>query len=302
MKRLARNVPARMTLVAAVTLLAAVSCAPPELPERHAIMVGIKNYATVGDLSYCDKDVEDLSALLSANGFEIDDPLIDGEATKDAILNAIRSSGSYPADSIILFYFSGHGERTADPDGEETAYIIPYDATLGDTSSYISSDEFHEIFAATKSRNRIVILDSCYSGGFVPASSGGLDTAPGTYDPAAGFPADYPKDPVLALETMARLAIDSFGSEDGSYVTVTAAGSNELSWESSTVSHGVFTKGFLDAATGGDRDGDGYLTLEEAYVHARGYVKDRWNSTNVDKDFLPRMSGASRDYVLFEVD
>ena len=89
---------------------------------------------------------------------------------------------------------------------------------------------------------------------------------------------------------------------------MTAAGSEELSYESGTYGNGVFTYFFLEAASKGDLDGNGFVTLQEAYRYARERVDAHWNSlyymyyeseTTIYADYLPRISGNARDVVIF---
>lgn len=197
-------------------------------------------------------------------------------------------AGLLHQDSSVLVYFSGHG--SVEFDG--TTNIIPTDEIPIDPSDLLSWLD------ALPCRNRILILDTCYSGGFV-TDTGTLDTAPqnyGVYDDVTGGYAL-----LTALGSYSELLAGAFQSYDPrTPMTVTAAGSEELSYETSSYGHGVFTYFFLEAASKGDLDGNGFVTLQEAYRYARAGVENQWNSIYVGSaDFLPRISGNARDIVIF---
>ena len=62
----------------------------------------------------------------------------------------------------------------------------------------------------------------------------------------------------------------------------------------------MFTYFFLQAASAGDLDRNGFVTLQEAYRYARAGVEKYWNSVYIGSaDFLPRISGNARDVVIF---
>ncbi|MCX7025862.1 MAG: caspase family protein [Spirochaetes bacterium] len=304
----------RAKLGAVVILLAwmgVFACAPPPLPERHALVVGVANYEDpdINDLMVPDDDANSMAACFTEDGYTVVTQ-IDAAATKDGILAAIAAWDSLPEEAMVLVYFSGHGFRAETASGDDMEYIAPWDTVVSpsvDIATLISSEELLDALESIQSRHRILILDSCFSGGFIPDGSGGVDFAPERFDPASGPPYDYPGYGILSFETMARIAIGSFGSGDRSVIVLSAAGSGESSWEDGT--HGIFTAGLLASRTRGDKDGDGFVTTSEAFNYARERVKREWNELYGDiyddppgeyRDFLPRMDGGSRDYILFE--
>jgi hypothetical protein len=91
--------------------------------------------------------------------------LIDRDATVGNVLAAIDEVGSRarPQDTLVFFY-SGHGgqwtgsTQQADPDGiHETLFL--HDGNLVD-------DDFAAAFNASPAGIALVMLDSCFSGGF----------------------------------------------------------------------------------------------------------------------------------------
>lgn len=88
--------------------------------------------------------------------------LIGSQATRDNILQSIASSFS-EADSndVSYFYFSGHGWSDGD-----ISTILPHDAVAKDASMDISADKL-ALELSKIPGTKIVILDSCHSGGFI---------------------------------------------------------------------------------------------------------------------------------------
>jgi hypothetical protein len=100
--------------------------------------------------------------------------------------------------------------------------------------------------------------------------------------------------------------LSTFGNQE--ILALSAAGSEEVSWESSDfgLGHGVFTNYLLEAADLGDADGDGYVTVNEAYTYAKKQIRKNWNIDYLSSfyrdewDFLPHISGGAGDLVLYD--
>ncbi len=69
------------------------------------------------------------------------------------------------ADDRFLFYFAGHGlafNGDAGPEG----YLIPQDATLGDSNTYLPMTLIHDSLTALSCRHFLGIFDCCFAGAF----------------------------------------------------------------------------------------------------------------------------------------
>jgi hypothetical protein len=92
--------------------------------------------------------------------------LTDSEATRDNVIAAIRQVGSEMNDSdLLMVFYSGHGGRlpsagsqSADPDG--------YDETLALYDVELTDDELDGVFDEIEQGKILLVLDSCFSGGF----------------------------------------------------------------------------------------------------------------------------------------
>jgi hypothetical protein len=291
--------------------------------SRHALVYGVSLYQTMygegqintKNLTYTDDDAYSLAQTLAENGWDDVRPSYKGSVgfttssppTRDQILSDIGSLSSLSSGDTVLLYFSGHGTSV---NGE--FYLVPYLGVNDDASGAIvygnclSSSELDEALSKLPTNKVIVILDSCYSGGFVDAGSA-IDTAPQDYGPNdEGIEAS----PVATAFANfgALLAANAISRGATPPIVISAAGSEELSYEKgSPYGHGLFTFFILKAVAEADANGDGYITTTEAYEHASAGVKSDWNAYYWNEineigsyaDYLPRISGGARDLVLF---
>lgn len=289
------------------------SCRMPEPPSRTALVYGISIYdvsageGLSGNLTYTDDDARSVAASLEAQGWDVKLGLADTQVaaeSQDATRAAIEAdiAALSGTEGLVLFYYSGHGTLIG-----SRSYILPF-GSLADYSEMISADELYAMFEEAGLRNVVVILDSCHSGGFVDEGPT-ADAAPEVFDEI-----DENRDVAYTLFVDALGdALSAFISYEagGGYVALSAAGIGELSWESGTFGHGVFTAGIL-AAFGdeaADRDSDGYVSTGELYAYCVAYVMAYWNEGKKDDsfyyssgqyaDFYPRLSGTAREFALW---
>lgn len=316
------------TALVATALLGLASCRLPSAPtDRYAIVIGIADYpdptglwnpGSYDDLSYTVNDASDMAAALTAGGWQVEGTITNKNATKADIRTAIMNLGNLASpDSSVLVYYSGHGSSIG-----ETAYIIPYDGLYvsgggiyENTSNWVSPAELDSWLNALPCNNKLVILDSCYSGGFV-ADGAAVDAAPQNYGPYDGGVTAGTIS--TAFANASRLLASSFSSaSDPGILTISAAGSQEFSYDDGGSQHGAFTNWLLKAATdsAADIDGNHLVTATEALAYAKAKLLSNWNTLYysspgaIDQntglpimyaDFLPRISGGSGDLVLYD--
>lgn len=138
--------------------------------EIYGVFVGISDYPDDGpsDLSFTAEDARAMHSSLQQIGMPADNGVVltDSSATREAVVSAIRQQSAKMGDSdLLVVFYSGHGGRqartehqAADPDG--------YDETLALYDGQVTDDEFAEIFAEIDSGKVLLVLDSCFSGGF----------------------------------------------------------------------------------------------------------------------------------------
>lgn len=245
--------------------LSVVHSAPTPITEYWAVICGISDYKYISDLNYCDDDVNDMyNTLVNLQGWKEDHiiKLIDSDASKLDIINAISQIDYLDdSDDVFLFFFSGHGTHGPDlspldeTDGFDE-YICPWNSLPDSYENDIRDDEFDEILDYPDSSKKVIILDTCYSGGFLKTLEMNIKAKP---DVAS-----------VTLE-------DSFDKDlnKAGYIVLTACDDDELSAEYASLQNGVFTYYLVEGMGSGfpaDSDVDGRVSGEEAFHYANPRV------------------------------
>ena len=132
---------------------------------RKALIVGIDAYDHISGLTGCVHDANEVNAVLErhADG-SVNFPaprLLLGDAgspvNRKDLKEATRELFAHEGE-IALFYFAGHG-YTEDTGG----YLCTTDSTSGDDG--LAFSELLAMAGQSKAKNKIIILDSCHSGG-----------------------------------------------------------------------------------------------------------------------------------------
>ncbi|MDX9866528.1 MAG: caspase family protein [Kiritimatiellia bacterium] len=141
------------------------------LPAYRALVIGINRYAACGGegwqvLQSARADAEAVARVLADDyGFQVR-TLLDGEATRATILNALDELATTGRDGADLIYFAGHGYY----DGKlREGYWIPADArkTLGGREAkedWLWNSTLTRLIGASRARHVLVLSDACYSG------------------------------------------------------------------------------------------------------------------------------------------
>lgn len=303
------------TLLVLALILAGCSLFPTDAATlgttKYAVIVGINDYidSNVNDLHYCVADAQSVSDTLTAAGWTVDlitaesNEAVNQYATKAKIEAAIEATPSN-ADTF-LFYYSGHGSI----DSDDNAYLIPSDFDGATYSTMISTTEFSSWLASVTAKNKTIILDSCFSGGFIGSS----DTIDSAYDYTESHYPYYTYLQKSSAATMffrfgdllAQNAVAASKDPSSAPLVISAAGWNAESQEDGyPYYHGIFTYYFLQAAqTGsngsfmnGDSDRDGVLSCLEAYHYAEKQLEAQSNEFG----FVPHISGGLRDFALID--
>ena len=140
---------------------------------KYALLVGIDKYAySQWNLNGCKNDVLDMYHLLvDTYKFPQDNVrvVVDERATKQGILDRlewlVRQGES---GSVIVFYYSGHGTRIRDRDGDEDLFdymdecLVPHDAY---PDNFLLDDEIAELLAKLHPEaSAYILFDCCNSG------------------------------------------------------------------------------------------------------------------------------------------
>ncbi|MFZ2635985.1 MAG: caspase family protein, partial [Rectinemataceae bacterium] len=174
--------PRIMGLIAIAAIgLAMMGCSADIKVTGHALLIGLSDYPdTVNDLPSVAHDIDDMDDLLVGQGWTVT-RLEDSAATESAIISGIKNFlASLQKGETALIYYSGHGGLGLNND----AYLVPYDYFPAETA-LISADELADAMSASAGKNVVVVIDACYSGGFIGPSDA-ADAAPQDYSLGKG--------------------------------------------------------------------------------------------------------------------
>ena len=139
--------------------------------QYHAVVIGINEYDSPSareweSLKTARLDAEEIADILQREyGFSVR-RLLDGEATRGAILSALDQLLDLTSNDAALVYFAGHGfyDQALDE-----GYWIPADARKRVNQRYAKEDwiwnvMITKLLQASPARHILVIADSCFSG------------------------------------------------------------------------------------------------------------------------------------------
>lgn len=191
--------------------------------RKKALIVGLNNYSEQS-LNWCNNDAIAIKDLIETNGDgspNFDVKYIIDSCTKKKLLGAIKELFADDAD-IALLYFSGHGTDL------EGGYLCTTD--YGDDEFGVRMMDVIELANQSCCKNKVIILDCCYSG------------------------------------KIGETFLIGNCSVIGEGVTVMAASQKwQTSAEKGKLEHGVFTDLLLQGLKGGAADISGNITPASLY-------------------------------------
>ena len=252
--------------------------------NRFAVIIGINNYQDeqIPNLYQARSDAEGMYEVLTNPDLGYISPenaflFLDEQATQRKIRSTIGTEIPRLAgpDDVVFIYFAGHGSPVIDPkcrysDGMEK-YLIPYDAEIKDLrATGIAMEEIQKFFSWIESKQVFFFIDSCYSG-----EAGGR-----TF-----WHSEYQRRALLTNEFLDHLA-----SSEGRIV-ITACDVNEVSLESPSLGHGLFTHYIIKGLRGeADKDRDNLVTINELYEYV--YENVEKEARNAGGSMHPIQKGA----------
>jgi hypothetical protein len=153
---------------------------------KYAIIVGISNYASISDLTYCDEDALDWYNFMVSKGYECH-VFYDGSYTSNSYTSIPTSTGAGVSGKIayatesnvraaiqalaayavsgnsVAFLTSGHGSG----DGAGSSYLCMYDCS-GTAGCYYDTEIAADFALFASGVKTFIFVDHCYSGGIGP--------------------------------------------------------------------------------------------------------------------------------------
>jgi hypothetical protein len=267
------------------TISVTVSPITIEQPSYRALAIGIgdyMNYGFEGDLIAPPYDVEKIKSIFNdcwfgpeGTTFSRIDTLIDTQATKANILQKIQTvfSGANQND-VSYFYYSGHGYSL-----NQTSYLCPTDFN-GETENAISVNELESALSAIPG-TKVVLIDSCNSGGFIGKSASGNEETE-----VSNYLVDFNES---IINTFANKPLSKDLLTSSEYQVLTSSHWYQVSYEIQPIDDdpfGVFTQGLyegcsLDNNVPADVNQDDKIALQEAYEFISQWVASMRYNQNV---------------------
>ncbi len=198
-----------------------------------SVVVGVSTYEHMPALRFTDDDAYRFYAFLkSPEGGALSNDqikiLIDEDATKDNILNALQETLLQADENdVIVFYYSGHGLAGS---------FIPVD--YDGFNNRLLHDDIKHIFEKSKAKHKMIFADACYSGSLLAMKS--------------------------VVNSMMKKYYKSFEKTKGGLAFFTSSQGEEISLEDGGLRQGIFTH-FLIRGLNGEADANGnkIVTIKE---------------------------------------
>ncbi|NEQ82065.1 MAG: caspase family protein, partial [Moorea sp. SIO2I5] len=242
-----------------------------EFSRNMAFVIGINNYTNgISPLQNAENDAKQLVELLrKQHGYQVWVCLNELATLKNLnrFLDKILPEQVGENDRL-LFYFAGHGIALNGDDGP-AGYLIPQDAQLNATQTYLPMAKLQESLEKLPCRHFLGILDCCFAGAFRWSSTRDLLTAPEVihkerYDRFITDPAWQ----VITSAAYDQKALDAFN-----FNTERGQKGNHSPFAAALIEALAGKADIYPPATNEQPAGDGVITATELYLYLRDAVE-----------------------------
>ena len=228
----------RRGLLVLLPLLTFLFAAEPPKPRKVALLIGVKDYkgTGLGNLKYCENDVDDLAAVLVAQGYDRDlvVRLTQSAAFKKENRELFPTAKNIRAylkgliedlrdDDTVLIAFSGHGVHLKEAK-DKGLFFCPMECDLSKRDTLVSLAEVYEqLDKQCKAKVKLLVVDACRN------------------DPTDGKGGDE------RLESSTRPLVPD---PPGGIAAFFSCSTGQQSFESDELKHGLFTYHFIQGLKG----------------------------------------------------
>ena len=243
-----------------------------EFSRNLAVVIGINQYENgISPLATAVNDAKKFNEILRhEHGYQVW-ILLDEEATLQNIKHLLEETltQQVSADDRLVFYFAGHGIALNGEEGPE-GYLIPQDAKLGDTNSYLPMTQLQSALSDLPCRHFLGILDCCFAGAFRWSSTRDIGVGPEVihkerYDRFINDPAWQ----VITSAASDQKAADAFNFQTERGQT----GNNHSPFAAALIEALAGNADIYPPATNGQPPGDGVITATELYLYLRDAIE-----------------------------
>jgi len=246
-----------------------------EKGELYYLAFGASKYKDPElNLNYADKDINDLTAIISKMRSGFADihvkTFLNSEVTAENIRKAKDFLKDARVDDTVILAIAGHGGY--DKGGDAKYYFVAYETDVSNLrGTGVDFESIEDLLSGIKPRRKLFLMDTCESGemdediyeqSYVLADARGikprayrkpLKARGGGDGKERGYV--YEKDRFIYNDLSRRTGAIVFSSSKG----------GELSYESSVIRNGFFTRAVINALTSkaADKNGDGKIDSGE---------------------------------------
>lgn len=216
--------------------------------KKYAILIGNSQFPDETDksklpnLACPEKDVDGLSTVLASERGEFDVLSLKNQPSYQILRELQRKVKQADSDDLLLLYYSGHGIRS--PKGA-MLHLTTLDTVIAELeTSAIPINRVYDILGTGKAKKIVILLDCCYSGAAGQGFKGAVDDQ-----------------------------LQQLNNARGTYL-VTASTELQVAHESAAEGLSLFTKHLIAGLETGeaDKDGDGWVSMNELYDYVQGKV------------------------------
>ena len=154
------------------------------IPNYHALIIGVNEYAQIigvknwEPLEYAVQHAQDLQSVLEREySFKVK-MLLNGEATREKVVDGLSGLLEYGEDDAVLIFFAGHGYYDEKMD---EGFWIPSDARHSNESGlsrsqWVGNSLLVSYLRGCKARHILLVADACYSGSLFARFRGAGET------------------------------------------------------------------------------------------------------------------------------
>jgi hypothetical protein len=247
----------------------------------HAIVIGIDAYQNVRPLKGAAADARDIEGALRKMGVTDIVPLIDGEANRTNVLNAVNGMAQKisPGDLVVLS-IAGHGAQEPEkvkgsqPDGMDDIFLLAgFSLTPAGSQQRIIGREFNYFIKQFEARGARVLFvaDTCHGGGLTRSVDPRDSELSFRQVPHYVLTVDELKPVGIAAD--ARLTALDFEHTAFLAAVDRKTKSPEVRIPGIDGYRGALSYAFARAVEGGsDLNHDGETTLQELFTNVKGVV------------------------------
>lgn len=247
-------------------------------PELYLISIGVSQYAdSAQNLVYAQKDAEEVAQLMQKNKqFKTvhEKTMLNSAFSSDCLAEIQTFLAEATINDVILFYYAGHGILDAQLD----YYLATYDMDFNHPEGKgISFDTVEAYFESLNCRNKLMMVDACFSGEIdktiIQTDTIGTDTENGNIRFRKGTNLLVDGGGEMGIFELAKMTFIDLNRNNSTNILSSASGV-EYAMESEEWQNGLFTFVLKDGILNekADLNGDKLIRIMELQIYLRETV------------------------------